>query len=67
MCVWYVSYLSMVHYCLNLVKKVPCYVWGHGTLLLEVGQKSTMLKVGAKVQQKNDMCKEMPYFFEHTP
>ena len=42
-------------------------MWGHGTLLLEVGQKSTMLKVGAKVQQKNDMCKEMPYFFEHTP
>lgn len=30
---------------------------GHGTLLLEVGQKSTMLKVAAKVQQKNDMGK----------
>ena len=34
---------------------------------LNLVKKSTMLKVGAKVQQKNDMCKEMPYFFEHTP
>ena len=39
-------------------------MWGHGTLLLEVGQKSTMLKVGAKVQQKNDMGKKSDIFYE---
>ena len=53
----------MVHFCFNLAKKVPCYVCGHGTLLLEVGQKSTMLKVAAKVQQIFDSCKQTPIFF----
>ena len=45
MCVWYVSYLSMVHYCLNLVKKVPCYVWGLGVFWVELSYKSTKLNV----------------------
>ena len=40
---------------------------GLGVFWVELSYKSTMLKVGAKVQQKNDMCKEMPVFFEHAP
>ena len=47
------SWYSMVHFCLNFSLKSTKLNVQHGTLLLEVVQKSTMLNAAAKVQQIN--------------